>query len=446
VPAATETDTDADQTVAGSIEAAVDWHAFVPTDVADHLATMDRAARDSDCGVPWQLLASIARVESDFGRNMATSSAGAIGYGQFLPSSWQAFGNQGNAYDYRDALPAIALYLCQAGLERDPRVALFAYNHADWYVDMVLDLAVRYDRMAPGSPVPDVLDIGPAQQSATEMHYAAGRDVRLQARLRSITSGARWLGVPWKGRSPGQAIAATTMQTTTLNMVRAALGLTGDVADSKPPANQNMLQTLANRAWDAGLLPISAEARTWTLENVRLDLARGEPVIISVGAGYLPGHPPGEDAGDQPLVLIGTTPTGFIYSDPSFSSSLGYGLELGGAELQAFWDAASVPRQALAFTKRPAVPTQTAHLSAADPPPPIARVLPTPTVEPAATLVPTSPPTATPIPPVLVAPATTEAALPRQDASDPSWFIIVSAAVFVGGAFGLRRWRARRFE
>ena len=128
---------------------------------ADHLATMDRAARESNCGVPWQLLAAIARVESDFGRNMATSSAGAIGYGQFLPSSWQAFGSEGNAYDYRDALPAIALYLCQSGLARDPRAALFAYNHADWYVDLVLDLAVRYDRLAPGAPTPDVLGVGP---------------------------------------------------------------------------------------------------------------------------------------------------------------------------------------------------------------------------------------------------------------------------------------------
>src|SRR5205823_7988630 len=115
-----------------STEATVHWAAFVPTDTADHLATMDRAARESDCGVPWQLLAAIARVESDFGRNMATSTAGAIGYGQFLPSSWGAFGSDGNVYDYRDALPAIAHYLCQAVLERDSWAALFAYNQAYW--------------------------------------------------------------------------------------------------------------------------------------------------------------------------------------------------------------------------------------------------------------------------------------------------------------------------
>jgi len=98
----------------------------------DQLSVMQQAA--AICGLPWQILAAVAKVESDFGRNMATSSAGAVGYGQFLPSSWTAFGSDGNAYDYRDALPAIAQYLCHAGLEPDPRAPLFPHNHADWYV------------------------------------------------------------------------------------------------------------------------------------------------------------------------------------------------------------------------------------------------------------------------------------------------------------------------
>jgi len=215
-----ETSTASAETADGDVEAAVDWQAFVPTDTADHLATLDRAARESGCGVPWQLLAAIARVESDFGRNMATSSAGAVGYGQFLPGSWQAFGGEGNVYDYRDALPAIAQYLCQAGLERDPRAALFAYNHADWYVDLVLDLAVKYDRIAPGAPTPDVLGVGPAQHPGVPLRYALGRDVRLQAHARSVDDGAAWLGVPWSGRSPGHAISAEALETSTLSMLR----------------------------------------------------------------------------------------------------------------------------------------------------------------------------------------------------------------------------------
>src|SRR3990170_9085550 len=43
-------------------------------------------------GIPWQIFAAIAKVESDFGRNMETSEAGAIGYGQFLPETWAQYG------------------------------------------------------------------------------------------------------------------------------------------------------------------------------------------------------------------------------------------------------------------------------------------------------------------------------------------------------------------
>ncbi len=70
---------------------------------ADQLAVMQQAAASSSCGLDWSVLAGIARVESGFGTNMATSSAGAIGYGQFLPASWAAFGQGGNPYDFHGA-------------------------------------------------------------------------------------------------------------------------------------------------------------------------------------------------------------------------------------------------------------------------------------------------------------------------------------------------------
>ncbi|HLG72484.1 MAG TPA: bifunctional lytic transglycosylase/C40 family peptidase [Chloroflexota bacterium] len=127
----------------------------------DQLVAMESAA--GTCGLPWQVLAAVARVESDFGRNMATSSAGAIGYGQFLPSTWAAYGGDGNPYDYRDALPAMARYLCANGGTGDLRGALFAYNHAGWYVDEVLAAAMRYGYVPPGAPAARVLDLAKAQ-------------------------------------------------------------------------------------------------------------------------------------------------------------------------------------------------------------------------------------------------------------------------------------------
>jgi hypothetical protein len=446
-----------------ALEGAVDWQSFVPVDTADHLATMERAARDSGCGVPWQLLAAIARVESDFGRNMATSSAGAIGYGQFLPSSWETFGSDGNAYDYRDALPAIALYLCQSGLARDPRAALFAYNHADWYVDLVLELAVRYDRMAAGAPTPDVLGVGPAQPPPADgvrMRYPAGRDLRLQNRARTIANGTvRWLGVPWRGRAPGQPISPAALENTTVSMLRGAFGLVGDW-----PTNQDLndagaadrLGSLANAAWDAGLLAHSAPAPQWTIDDVRQSLDLGRPVVALVDGRGLPGHPPDEAASDQPVLLIGTTADGLVYNDPTFSSSLGYGLEISERDFLKLWDTPWKPRQALAFVARPRPPARGAHLHAAEPPEAIARLVPTATVtRPSMAAQDLSDPdtevtervAAAPAPPADASfeTAITEAAQASgSDGPDLSWVVLVAAATTVGGAFSLRLWRARR--
>jgi hypothetical protein len=112
----------------------------------DQLTLMQQVAADSSCHLPWTVLAAIADTESGFGSNMATSSAGAIGYGQFLPSTWAqpGIGNGGDPYDYHDALPAMARYLCRSGAGQDLRSALWSYNHADWYVAEVLQKADRY--------------------------------------------------------------------------------------------------------------------------------------------------------------------------------------------------------------------------------------------------------------------------------------------------------------
>ncbi len=95
-------------------------------------------------GVPWSLLAAIASVESSFGANMATSSAGAIGYGQFLPSSWDAYGAGGDPYDYHDAIPAMARYLADHGVGANVAQAVYAYNHSWEYVALVLGRAAHY--------------------------------------------------------------------------------------------------------------------------------------------------------------------------------------------------------------------------------------------------------------------------------------------------------------
>ena len=101
-------------------------------------------AAGTQYGIRWEVLAAINEIETDYGRNLNVSSAGALGWMQFIPSSWRMYGTDGNKdgekdpYNPVDAIFAAARYLKAAGADNDLRRAIFAYNHADWYVDSVM--------------------------------------------------------------------------------------------------------------------------------------------------------------------------------------------------------------------------------------------------------------------------------------------------------------------
>ncbi len=103
------------------------------------------------------VLASINGIESAFGTNMGPSSAGAIGWMQFMPSTWDMYGVDANGdgvsdpYDPEDAIFAAARYLNAAGMPADTYNAIFAYNHADWYVAEVLANAACYGSLGAGA-------------------------------------------------------------------------------------------------------------------------------------------------------------------------------------------------------------------------------------------------------------------------------------------------------
>ena len=95
-------------------------------------------------GIRWEILAGINEIETDYGRNLNVSSAGALGWMQFMPATWKAYGVDANQdgvkdpFNPVDAIFAAARYLKAAGADKDIRKGIFAYNHADWYVDCVL--------------------------------------------------------------------------------------------------------------------------------------------------------------------------------------------------------------------------------------------------------------------------------------------------------------------
>jgi soluble lytic murein transglycosylase-like protein len=105
-------------------------------------------------GPDWYILAAVGKVESDHGRVMGPSSAGAMGPMQFMPTTWEASGVDGNGdgvanvMDPEDAIPAAASYLQDGGAPQDWYRALYSYNHADWYVKKVLAVAEAYRRLA----------------------------------------------------------------------------------------------------------------------------------------------------------------------------------------------------------------------------------------------------------------------------------------------------------
>jgi hypothetical protein len=97
-------------------------------------------------GVDWELLAAVMYVESKFGRVLSTSTAGAQGPMQFIPSTWGAYGMGGDVHDPHDAIMGAANYLHRSGSPSDDRRALFAYNHSSAYVNATLRYANQIRR------------------------------------------------------------------------------------------------------------------------------------------------------------------------------------------------------------------------------------------------------------------------------------------------------------
>jgi murein DD-endopeptidase MepM/ murein hydrolase activator NlpD len=181
-----------------SVPAALSARPAVPVTLssAELLSLWQRAG--AAYGIPWQVLASINKIESNFGRNMGPSSAGAIGWMQFMPSTWLRWGVDANGdgvadpWNPTDAVFAAARYLAAAGGTTDLYRGVYAYNHADWYVNEVLSLADVYgaDQTVAFSLDRLQVNLDAARQEAAE---AGDRMVALQTTIRRETrNAARW--------------------------------------------------------------------------------------------------------------------------------------------------------------------------------------------------------------------------------------------------------------
>ena len=133
------------------------------TDIPAELLPVYQEAAEATCGMRWVVLAAIGKVETDHGRSTlpgvhsGENFAGAGGPMQFLQPTWNAYGVDGDGdgdkdrYDPVDAIWGAANYLCASGAGDPERLrdAIWAYNHADWYVTKVLEQATAYEAAPP---------------------------------------------------------------------------------------------------------------------------------------------------------------------------------------------------------------------------------------------------------------------------------------------------------
>jgi peptidoglycan LD-endopeptidase LytH len=124
---------------------------------ADYLTLYQHAG--ASFGLDWSVLAAIGYVESGHGVNLGPSSAGALGPMQFLRGTWVGYGVDGDGdgrrdvMDPADAIPGAAKLLRATGAPANWPRAIFAYNHADWYVQEVLAQAERYRGACTSVPI-----------------------------------------------------------------------------------------------------------------------------------------------------------------------------------------------------------------------------------------------------------------------------------------------------
>ena len=246
---------------------------LVPPAAPQQLALEDLQQLWSDAGtaygIPWQVLAAINKIESNFGQNMGPSSAGAIGWMQFLPSTWHRWGvdadgdGVANPWNAADAIYSAARYLAAAGGQTDIARGLFAYNHAHWYVQDVLELAQTYGEGGVALPPYGITDV------QVDLAQAETRVAELSAKVKKAGAQERNLRV--RARSLAKRAARARLLSKRLALRKRAV--------------------LAGIRWDAAAAKTARLREELTAAEEALNQARTGSLSYSPAAGALFGTP-----------------------------------------------------------------------------------------------------------------------------------------------------------
>ena len=159
-------------------------------DIPSNYLTLYQQAVTACPGLDWSILAAIGKIETNHGRSTlpgvssGENYAGAGGPMQFLQSTFDGVtarhplpaggSTPPSRYNPHDAIYAAAYYLCDSGAPKDIRKAIFAYNHADWYVNDVLAQAKKYGDAMVGTG--DCKNIqAPSAATAMAINFACGQ-------------------------------------------------------------------------------------------------------------------------------------------------------------------------------------------------------------------------------------------------------------------------------
>jgi murein DD-endopeptidase MepM/ murein hydrolase activator NlpD len=241
-------------------------------------------------GIPWQVLAAINKVESNFGRNMGPSSAGAIGWMQFMPSTWLRWGMDADGdgvadpWNPPDAIFSAARYLAAAGGRTDLQRGIFAYNHAQWYVDEILALARLYGQN--GVDIPFTYDKLQVDLQNAERALARRSEVLVEATLAELRLARRARAADVRAETAGLLSdrLALQKQAFQVDARRVAAAKAVSAAKRKLKAAEKTLTEVRSSSWTSSFAP--GGATLLAAPQYQGDFAfpvGGGPSVVSVG-------------------------------------------------------------------------------------------------------------------------------------------------------------------
>jgi hypothetical protein len=275
---------------------------------ANYVPWLEKAATKYKLGPKgFSIVAAIHYVESNFGRSTlpgvargTQNSAGAEGPGQFLVPSWETYGQDANGdgvkdvYGIPDSIFGTANYMHLSGAPKDWHAAIFAYNHADWYVEEVLEKAESF-----GSQMHEVCESGPELGASASETLARVEEVAKwmeSKRIHYCWGGGHGLK-PGPSTGTGEFCPSGTKGLDCSGSVRWLLvlsgypdpgGLRSDMLGAAFPAGPGKAVTIwsnVDHVW------LEIDGRDWG--TATSNFAHGPGFGPQSTAGFVASHPPG---------------------------------------------------------------------------------------------------------------------------------------------------------